>query len=451
MVYNSGRPKGYETERIREGIVKRAAIVATAFIALTGLLVACSSGGTATPVQGPGPTSAEATTAPQPTPTPVPPVTITIWHGWTGDYLANVEKVFGDYEATHDNIKIDLVSVPDMDTRLPTDIPAGASVDIIAFSSEWVGRLADAGLIVPVSDYGITRDFVSNAYIGSAAEGMIYKDKVWGVPETVECVTWIYNKALVSEADIPTNTDGLLAEAQDWNAAHPGQYFFVYAATNDVYFSAPWWYGAGAYMVKEDGSVGLDTPEGIKAAQFIASLPPVMPQPIDYVAAVGLFKEGKAAIIQDGPWLLPELQAAGIDYGLAFIPEFDATGRKAAPFVSGKALILTPNSGHPEAAADLMKYFTSAEVQIFLARANGTIPTNLAAIENPEVVALTDIAHFAQQAGYGVAMPTTPYMSALWEPMSAALESLWNGSVTPEQAVQTAQAQAMQGIAAMKK
>lgn len=452
-MYNGLLNDHCEGRRRGRNFVRKPVYLSAALLVAVGvLLAACGTAATPAASSAPPKTVAPpgATATPEPTQPPPEPVTITIWHGWLGEQFVNVEKVFRDYEAAHPNVQIDLVNVPDLGNRLVTAIPEGARVDIIAYGTEWIGRLAEAGLIVPISDYGVTEAFLFDTYLGPTAELMLYKGKAWGLPETVECVTWMYNKALVDEADIPRDTDALLSKAAEWNAANPGKWFFVYPARNDVYFSAAWWHAAGAYFVKEDGSVGLDTPEGLRAAQFLAQLPTIMPQDIDYIKATTLFKEGSAAIIQNGPWFIEELETAGVDYGLALIPDYDATGQRRGPFVSGKALLLTPNSEQPDVAVDVMKYFTSAEAQAFLASANGTIPTNKAAVDTPEVQALPVIAHFARQAALGMPLPTTPYMGALWDPVAKALDALWTGAKTPEQAIKDAQELALQGIAAMK-
>ena len=428
--------------------MRKARFSAIGFVLILALLAgSCTTPASPTGAPPQGQTSppiVRTPTLPQPTPQPV---TLTIWHGWQTEFLANVERIFRDYEAAHPNVRVELVSVPDLGNRVISAIPGGEKVDILAFGTEWVGRLADAGLILPVSDYGVSRDFMRSTYISPAAEAMTYKGKVWGFPEAVESVTWIYNKALIGEAELPKNTDELLAKAKDWNAANPGRFFFVYPAQNDPYFSGAWWYGAGAYFVKEDGSVGLESEAGLRAARFIAQLPPIMPQPVDYMAATALFKEGKAAIIQNGPWFLPELKAAGVDYGLALIPEFSGAGLNGMPFISGKALMVAANCSRPDLAVDVLKYFTNAESQAALSRANGTIPTHIAAAAGAEI---PDIAHFARQAALGAPLPSTPYMSGLWDPVTVLLEALWAG-VAPEQALQEAQAQALKNVAALKK
>lgn len=428
--------------------MKRTLQFVVALLLIAGSLAGCSSI-KSTPTQQQQPTSGSIATPP-PTQAPPEPVTITVWHGWVGEHLAIAEQVFRNYEAAHLDVKVQLVSVPDMNNRLVTEIPNGAQVDVVAFGMDWIGRLAEAGVIAPLDDYGIGADFLRATYIGSAADAMIYKGKAWGLPEAVECLTWFYNKALIGEGDLPGDTDQLLVKAEQWNAEHPGKYFFVYSAHNDVYFSAPWWNAAGARMVGEDGSVGLDSPEGLAAAQFISQLPAIMPPQSDYVTARQLFETGNAAIIQNGPWYLSELEAAGIDYGLAMIPPLAASGQPGKPFLSGKALMLTPNSGHVDIAVDLMKYFTSAESQIAITKATRTIPANRAAVESAEIQAMPDVAHFARQAAQAVPLPTTPYMSALWEPVAKALEAMWTGAAGPQQAIRDAQVEALGIIETMK-
>ena len=98
-------------------------------------------------------------------------------------------------------------------------------------------------------------------------------------------------------------------------------------------------------------------------------------------------------------------------------------------------------------AVDVLKYFTSAESQTALSIANGTIPTLLDWETGKAVIAID---HFARQAALGAPLPSTPYMSGLWDPVTALLEALWAGA-DPEQALQAAQEQALKNVAELKK
>ena len=101
----------------------------------------------------------------------------------------------------------------------------------------------------------------------------------------------------------------MLSFSQQFQAQHPGKYGVVWN-TKDAYFNAPWVYGFGGYYVKPDGTVGL-TSDGTKAGfNFISGFRGKIPAAVDYGVADTLFKEGKAAIIINGPWSVA-------DYGKA--------------------------------------------------------------------------------------------------------------------------------------
>ncbi|HIC90437.1 MAG TPA: extracellular solute-binding protein, partial [Anaerolineae bacterium] len=239
-----------------------------------------------------------------------------------------------------------------------------------------------------------------------------------------------------------------------WNEAHPGMYYLVYDAKNNAYFNAPWFYGFGAWYVKEDGSVGLDTPEGLAAAEFFAELRKIMPKEMNYGIAQRLFDEGRAAIVMNGPWAIAEIEAVGINYGMTTLPIISANGKPASPFIGVKILQLTPNAvdrGHAEVALDVMKYYTRASAQVYLAKTNQMIPTAKATVEDPEVQALPSLAGFANQAALASQpMPSTPFMSVLWNVVPPMLDSIWTGGATPAEAVKTAQEEAESGIEEMK-
>lgn len=376
-------------------------------------------------------------------------VTITVWHGWQGEYYNNIATVFAQYEEANPGVTIELVEVPDLSDKIVTAVPAGEGPDIVAFANDWIGRLSEADIIIPLDDY-LDKAAYEATFTPLAVQSQTYKGSIWGFPEAMEAITLIYNKALISEDQLPQTTDDLLVNAAQWQTDHEGEYYFVYTAKNDAYFSAPWFYGNGAYFVHEDGSVGLDTEGGLAAGEFLAELRATMPEEIDYGIADTLFKEGKAPIIMNGPWYIADVEAAGIDYGMATIPVISTTDTPGMPFVGVKTLMVTTVSEHPDIAVDVLEFFTSAESQVFLTEKNKTVPTNLAAINDPAVQALPTVVSFTEQAAFGTPMPSSPYMSALWDPVAKMLEAIWTGGATPAEAIQTAQQAAEANIEGMK-
>src|SRR5262249_28319756 len=120
----------------------------------------------------------------------------------------------------------------------------------------------------------------------------------------------------------------------------------------------------------------LASDKGVKAATLIKSFTEILPKGIDYTLADTLFKEGKAAIIMNGPWSIADYQKAGIDIGLATIPVVSNSGQPGKPFVDVDLWMLATEAKNPQAAVDLMKYYTSADVQAELTRLYEQIPAN---------------------------------------------------------------------------
>jgi arabinogalactan oligomer/maltooligosaccharide transport system substrate-binding protein len=154
--------------------------------------------------------------------------------------------------------------------------------------------------------------------------------------------------------------------------------------------------------------------------------------------------EGKVAAWWTGPWAIADLETGGIDYG--FVP-------MGKPFVGIKTLMLSKNGvdrGHAEIALDIMKFFTNATMQKYMTLANKTVPANTAALNDPEVQALSSIAGFGANANLGIPMANTPYAGAQWGPVGDATGAIWNGSQTPADALTAAQTAIETAIAGMK-
>ncbi|GAB4210411.1 MAG: extracellular solute-binding protein [Roseiflexaceae bacterium] len=401
---------------------------------------ATTTDATAAPAATEAPTAAPATgnepTA-QPTEAPVAlgsgTTKIVVWHGWDGAYRDAIQQIFAEY-AQQNNVTVELLKQSDLSNKAQVAVPSGQGPDIIAWVNDQIGKNALSGIIQPVDEFGVTPDYLKENFTAVAADAMVYDGKAYGVPESMEALTFIYNKKLITEDQLPKTTDDLIKQATEYNSANPGQYLFVYNAKNDAYFSAPWWQGAGVTLVTSEGTTELGGENAVKAGELIKSFTSIMPKEIDYNVADTLFKEGKAAIIMNGPWSVADYQKAGLDIGLATIPTVSSSGQPGKPFVGVKMLMLAANAKQPQAAVDLMKYYGSAEVQAKLAEINKQVPANTQAQE--QVKADPIIAGFINQAANGQPMPNSEFIDAMWDPIGKTVEAIWTGASEPSQAVQ---------------
>jgi arabinogalactan oligomer / maltooligosaccharide transport system substrate-binding protein len=431
-----------------EKIMKRTLFVLISIL-MVGSILLTACGTTAT--QAVSPTKVPATAVP---PTEVPPtaepapVTITIWHQWSGDYLTAITAVFQQYMTDHPNVTIDLSKPDDVTASLKVAIPAGEGPDIIGWANDQIGANALNGNIVALSDYGIDTAFLTSTYEPAAVAGVQWNGKIWALPESQESMTLVYNKALVTAADLPT--ENTMAA---WLAAIKAYYEKNSIpllcnqgfGASDAYQVAPIYFGEGvpAY-VDETGKAYMDTPEALAGAQWFLDAKPYLLQEMSYDICNTGMAEGKVAGWLVGPWAIAGLETAKVDYGFAPFGK---------PFVGIKTLMLTQNAvdrGNTDIALDIMKYFTSAAPQKAMTLANKTVPANTAALTDPEVQALATIAGFGAAAAGGVPMSASPYANAQWGPVGDAQAAIWNGSQTPADALAAAQAAIDAAVAALK-
>ena len=376
-------------------------------------------------------------------------VKITIWHGWGGDYFTAIEQVFKDYSKAHPNVTIELSKPDKLADAAKVAIPAGEGPDIFAWVNDAIGDQALSGNIVPLNDLGIDEGFLKSTYEPAAVTGVIWQGKVWALPETQEGIALVYNKDLVTDEYLPKDPKdfaALLAKATAFkaktgkpllcNQGFPGK---------DAYHVAPIYFGFGLpSYVNDQGKVTINTPEGVKAGEWLKAISAVSAKEESDEICKTSFAEGKVGMRWTGPWAIADIEKAKINYGI--LP----MGR---PFVGIKALMITKNAvdrKHAEAALDVIKYFTSAEVQKKLALANKTIPAATAAVKDPEVQKLTSIAGFGAALNLGVPMANTPYASAQWGPVGDATAAIWNGAQKPDEALAAAQKAVEDAIAQMK-
>jgi arabinogalactan oligomer/maltooligosaccharide transport system substrate-binding protein len=427
------------------------------FVIAALALTACGGGATTQapttapqqPTTAPATQPPAATKAPPPTeePTAVPAVTITVWHQWDGKYLEAITQAFNDYTAAHPNVTIDLSKPDDVNNALKVAIPAGEGPDIIGWANDQIGQSALAGNIVALDDYGITQDFLKSTYEPAAVNGVVWQGKIWGLPESQEGIALIYNKDLVAEADLPKDLDDLLAKAEAFAKANPGKEYVCNQGFGgaDAYHVAPVYFGFGVpSYVDDQGKAYLNTPEAVKAGEWLAKLSKVSFTENTYDICNAALKEGKAAMWWTGPWAIAGVEENKVNYGIL------ALGK---PFVGIKTLLLTKNAvdrEHTDLALDIMKYFTSAEVQAKLAKINKTIPAATAALKDPEVASLATLAGFGAALNSGIPMANTPFASAQWGPVGDASVAIWTGTQQPQEALDAAQKAVEDAIAQMQ-
>lgn len=241
-----------------------------------------------------------------------------------------------------------------------------------------------------------------------------------------------------TDGDGKTDTYGLV-----WNYIEP-------------YFYFPFFTGYGGVIFDENNLPVLNSDASIKAMQLIADLRNVhkiIPLECNYDIANSMFKEGRAAMIINGPWSWGTYQNAGLNFGLAKIPMIDETGLWPSPMVAPRGYSMNPNltEDQQKIAIDLVKYLTSPEVTLEFAERINTIPARKEAYFSDAVQNNPILQASIEQLKVGTLLPVITEMRVVWDGMRPGYQRIFEGKATPKDAADEMQKNTVKRIRDLRK
>jgi arabinogalactan oligomer/maltooligosaccharide transport system substrate-binding protein len=223
---------------------------------------------------------------------------------------------------------------------------------------------------------------------------------------------------------------------------------------NNFYFAYAFMGGYGGYVFGNNNTdpqdLGLNNEGSIKAAQLFQRMHeevlPIKAEDITYDIKQSLFNEGKLAFNMDGPWAVSGHRDAGINFGVMPLPKLD-NGQAPTSFSGIRAFYVNSYTKYPNAAELFARFVTSEEMLLKRFEMTGQLPSRTALLENPTIKNDEIASAFLQQAQYSVPMPSIPEMQSVWDPMKAALTTIWNSNTDPKQVLDSTVQQIKDAIA----
>ena len=321
--------------------------------------------------------------------------------------------------------------------KLGQDGPAGVGADVFALPHDKLGEAVAAGLIM---ENLTSSDKVKENFMDAAVIASTNKDKVMAWPMAIETYALFYNKNVLPEG--PKTFEELLTFGKEFTNKKQNKFGIFWEAAN-AYFGHAFLAMDGGYVFGANGSdskdIGIANDGAVRGLENMMKLKEISADKagdINYGAMMGLFQEGKAATMINGPWALGDLRKAGTKFGVVALPTFD--GKHLKSFSGVRILGVSTYSKYPKAAQLFADFVTSKEMLLERFKMTGQIPPMKALLTAPEIADNADVKPFLDQAQYAVPMPAIPEIKYYWEPTAAALSEAWDGKVTPKAALETA-------------
>lgn len=260
-----------------------------------------------------------------------------------------------------------------------------------------------------------------------------------------------YNKDLVPNP--PKSYDEVKEFAATFNDIKNNKYAFMWEIDN-FYFAYPFLATTGGYVFGNNGTdktdIGLNNEGAVQGAKVYVSLSkdvlPVKSGDVTYDIKKGLFTGGTLAMNIDGPWAIGDIRASGINFGVAPIPSID--GKPSVSFSGIKAWYVNSYSKYPNAARLFAHFASTKEAQLLDFQLTGALPANKEAAADPSVTGDEIVAGFLEQFKNSQPMPSIPEMGSVWDPIKAAMATVWNEGKDPKEALDNAVKQINESIGA---
>lgn len=377
---------------------------------------------------------------------------LVVWEsgGSVGEWMKFVAEEFTKEYGVP--VRFEEVGHTDAPGKLQTDGPAGLGADVFAAPHDHLGSLVSAGLIIE----NFWPDEYQNEYMDAAINGTTYDGVLYGYPSAIETYALFYNKDLADKA--PETWDELIANSKEFNDLTAKnltdrKYGFMMQVDN-FYFVYSLIGGYGGYVFGDNNTnpndIGLNNEGAVKAGELLQRLNkeilPLKAEDLTYDVKQSLFNEGKLMYNIDGPWAVEGHRSAGVNFGVAPLPKLD-NGQHPTSFSGIRALYVNAYTEYPDAASLFAKYATSEEMLLKFYEQTGMLPPRTELLNNPKITSDEISAGFLNQAQYAVPMPNIPQMPSVWEPMAAALVSIWNNGADPQGALDAAVKQIQDAIA----
>ena len=152
------------------------------------------------------------------------PVTLKVWESTAGadEFIKQAGAAFNE---KYPNINIEYINVElgDAQGQIALDGPTGNGPDLFAAPNNTAAVLVSSGLILPTAQ----QDYVKTMLTDGSLTAMTYENELYGVPIASEGYAVFYNRALISDDEVPKTYEDLVAFCEKFNAENPGKYGFL--------------------------------------------------------------------------------------------------------------------------------------------------------------------------------------------------------------------------------
>lgn len=410
-----------------------------------GLLAGC--GGAKTNDAAAVTATPSATTSAASTAAPNEAKKLKLWFYYEGkDRFDKISALTQGFNKTQSSITLTPEYVPfdQFKKRLSMGMAASDLPDIVIIDNPDHAAYAKMGLFADITDKVKAISGIDQFFDGPMKSATL-DGKIYGLPFASNNIALFYNSDMLDKAGIkpPQTWDDLKAAAKKLTTGDT-KGLAISAPQNEegTFQFMPWLLSTGASVEK------MDSPEGIKALTFLSDLVKdgsMSKEVINWTQsdAMKQFIAGKAAMMINGPWQLPEIKknAPDLKYGVTLVPK----DKQFASVLGGENLGVI-NGKNVDASVEFLKYFAQPDVMKNFTKEFGNFPPRKDVAADKAWTEDLLVKGFADEMQYAQPRGPSPKWPEISNAISTALAKSLTQNSTPEANAKEAQAKIEQII-----
>jgi multiple sugar transport system substrate-binding protein len=347
--------------------------------------------------------------------------------------------------------------------RIVNELSNGKPVDIVSVDQIWLGDFAEKGLLANLTE-NFERWGKGNGLYEANLDGCVYNNTIYALWLWTDIRGMWYwkdmlEKAKVDPESLKTWSGYLSAEAKLEEALGDNitQGIHLVSASHDpdMWYPYLWMLGGDILELREGHPTkgvywfpAYNSTEGIQALNFLKQQIDAGIKP-QSAPAEKEFVNRHFAVMLAGSWMpgeFPQESRSKLGEQIGFIPMFPVPNKtvQTSTLMGGWELAVPASSKNKDLSWELITLMAEPDILIPFLKEFGYLPTQKALGDGPLSQPLNESVPFYKQMvsmiQYGRSRPNIAEYPDVAEDIHAAIQQVYNGSASPEQALNAAAA-----------
>lgn len=363
-------------------------------------------------------------------------VTLTWWDYFTLDnFQPAFTRLIKDIEAQVPGVRIDRRTFPfaDLERQITLGAVSGDLPDIAIVDNVSMNSLAGSGLLADlterVEEWGQADQYYKGPWDSCQVDG-----KSLGIPNNSNCLALYYNTRMLDSAGVepPATWDQLAETAQRLTGGERfGLAMSAIRTEEGVFQFLPFLWQAG-------GDLDTFATYGATALAFLDDLVAkgsLSEQCVGWTQqdVNTRFVNGRAAMQINGPWQLPTIKKADMEYGVVALPR----DKESATCLGGENWVLMASGDHQDKAWEVLEYTQRPSVLVPFLVTLGNLPARKDLAGTGTWASDPDLRLFLSQLPVARPRQYGPGYAAASQAVAEAEQSVLTGTASPSAVART--------------